>query len=338
LHILQWLIEKFEPHLTISFRIYAFIFICCRQCPHDYYHILAGAAKEGHIEVINWGLVQNKNYWNYSNVRKIAKRGHFEVLKLAYNFHPHRKFPFFSTSPYPLLSPNLTISGFNDFVVYDAARSGREDILKWAYEHVALESQPNRVCMGCVQAGRLDMLKWVREQGCDWGTDAFYTAVKKGDIEILEYLLNNGCPWKERDLINADAKVIQWATGIVLPTFSAPPPSQYTADYAVLCIAAAKSGSLHMLQWLRENGYPWTAEVCSYAAQEGHLAVLKWARKNGCEWSKYICKYAAEYGHLEVPTPSSYSHAPLPSLSSVTSYSLLSFISSGAAVGKIEWM
>ncbi|CAB9499976.1 ankyrin repeat protein [Seminavis robusta] len=61
------------------------------------------------------------------------------------------------------------------------------------------------------------------------------------------------------------------------------------------CAYAAKNGHLEMLQWLREHGY-----TCSYAAKAGHLEILQWARNNGCRWDDMTSSRPAENGHLEV--------------------------------------
>ena len=66
-----------------------------------------------------------------------------------------------------------------------------------------------------------------------------------------------------------------------------------------LCQAAARSGHLEVLQWLRTNGCPWDSYTCMRAAQGGHLEVLQWARTNGCPWDELACMFAALGGHLE---------------------------------------
>ena len=66
------------------------------------------------------------------------------------------------------------------------------------------------------------------------------------------------------------------------------------------CTYAAKGGHLETLKWARENHCVWNSETCDLAAKHGHLEVLKWARANDCPWDKWTCAYAAEGGHLEV--------------------------------------
>ncbi|CAB9520488.1 ankyrin repeat protein [Seminavis robusta] len=66
------------------------------------------------------------------------------------------------------------------------------------------------------------------------------------------------------------------------------------------CASAAKNGHLEMLQWLHANGCPWNADTCICAAEGGHFEILKWARENGCPWSARTCDGAAKNGQLEI--------------------------------------
>ena len=67
------------------------------------------------------------------------------------------------------------------------------------------------------------------------------------------------------------------------------------------CDAAASSGQLEALQWLREDGCPWNENTCAMAAYGGHLEVLQWIRANGCPWDERTCYCAAtEIVNLEV--------------------------------------
>lgn len=63
---------------------------------------------------------------------------------------------------------------------------------------------------------------------------------------------------------------------------------------------AAELGRLHILIWLRQQGYSWDETTCSSAALHGHLDVLKWARQEGCPWDEATCRNAALNGHLHI--------------------------------------
>ena len=55
-----------------------------------------------------------------------------------------------------------------------------------------------------------------------------------------------------------------------------------------------------MLQWLREEGYPWDERMCVGAAGGGHLEVLQWLREEGYSWDERMCVGAAANNELGV--------------------------------------
>mmetsp|Transcript_7552 Transcript_7552/g.21460 ORF Transcript_7552/g.21460 Transcript_7552/m.21460 type:complete len:220 (+) Transcript_7552:298-957(+) len=66
-----------------------------------------------------------------------------------------------------------------------------------------------------------------------------------------------------------------------------------------ICLLAAAAGSLEVLRWARESGYPWFSRTCEMAAKRGHLDCLRFARENGCPWDNSTCWAAAGAGHLD---------------------------------------
>ena len=49
--------------------------------------------------------------------------------------------------------------------------------------------------------------------------------------------------------------------------------------------AAAKSGNLELVQWLRGEDCKWNHMSCTWAVDKGHVEVLRWARGNGAPWT-----------------------------------------------------
>ena len=41
----------------------------------------------------------------------------------------------------------------------------------------------------------LDCLKYAHENGCEWSSDAPWSAAENGHLECLKYLHKKGCPW-----------------------------------------------------------------------------------------------------------------------------------------------
>lgn len=63
---------------------------------------------------------------------------------------------------------------------------------------------------------------------------------------------------------------------------------------------AAETGNLKLLQWLKDNGYPWDHRTCTAAARNGHLEAFIWLRVNGCPYDEQMCIQAAgaEYPNI----------------------------------------
>ena len=69
---------------------------------------------------------------------------------------------------------------------------------------------------------------------------------------------------------------------------------------AIICHSAARGGHLNVLQWARSQGCPWDERTCCEAALCGNFDVLKWARSEGCPWDEGTCFSASWHGHLDV--------------------------------------
>jgi len=68
----------------------------------------------------------------------------------------------------------------------------------------------------------------------------------------------------------------------------------------ITCAAAAASGRIRVLEWLRGRGGAFDDLACYAAAKGGQLGVLRWLRERGCPWSRDTCRAAAQAGHVEL--------------------------------------
>lgn len=71
-------------------------------------------------------------------------------------------------------------------------------------------------------------------------------------------------------------------------------------DKCAICVNSAKYGHLEILQWARQNDFPWDKYVCHNAAKYGYLEISQWIRQNGCEWDADTYTNAAGNGHLKI--------------------------------------
>ncbi|CAB9526442.1 ankyrin containing protein (ISS) [Seminavis robusta] len=67
-----------------------------------------------------------------------------------------------------------------------------------------------------------------------------------------------------------------------------------------VCNKIAKIGSLTIMLWAKQEGFPWSKWTCAWAARNGHLEMFQWLREHGCPWDLWTCLKAAEGGHLEI--------------------------------------
>ena len=198
--------------------------------------------------------------------------------------------------PYILSFGNLANILKAEGVCELAAWSGALATLQWAYaEGLPTDITDNLYALSA-GGGHLAVLRWlwtrhaidsldvrrfvrrlVRRKVLERTSGAMYQAALGGHPEVLRWLRLqiSDAEWEElRDL-----------------------------DYRnEMCPAAALSGNLAALQWLRANGCAWGYSTTNAAAGGGHLEVLRWARANGCTWSinRSECLDAAEGGHIVV--------------------------------------
>jgi len=67
------------------------------------------------------------------------------------------------------------------------------------------------------------------------------------------------------------------------------------------CRAAAASGELEVLRWLRAQNppCPWDTSTFRASARAGKLEVLRWLQEQQCPWGRSTCRAAAGAGELE---------------------------------------
>jgi hypothetical protein len=82
----------------------------------------------------------------------------------------------------------------------------------------------------------------------------------------------------------------------------------------IMCTAAQR-GLLHVCQYLHTQQCPWSARACTSAAVRGHLSTLRWLHEQGCPWHiEAVRMSAAASGHLAVVA---YAHRCRPAASAV---------------------
>ncbi|GLC72096.1 hypothetical protein PLESTF_001203400, partial [Pleodorina starrii] len=155
-----------------------------------------------------------------------------------------------------------------------------------------------------VRTANLPLLQYATVQGV-WGRLSARHAEQaagSGNVAFLAGLLAMGCPIgpgaAEAAARRGHLRVLQWLAG----------PEAGRAGAAVLADAclvecAPESGSVELMQLLRERGCPWDERVFVIAAASGNTAFVEWLASAGCP---KVCVYCGLVPyHLQTRSSSS---------------------------------
>jgi Ankyrin repeats (3 copies) len=119
---------------------------------------------------------------------------------------------------------------------------------------------------GAAETGHLAVCQFLVAEQCQCDAEAFEQAAALGHTEIVRFLHESGHSW----------------------------------DHTTICMRAAQSGSIELLQFLKPQGCVFTAEIISTAAALGHLQTCQFLRAEQCPWDDSTCRCAAQNGHVDV--------------------------------------
>jgi hypothetical protein len=163
------------------------------------------AAKNGHLEVLQWFLLETPiraGAWTFDEA---CLYGHLSILQWLHS--ARNRVPSFGFG-----------SHWDEYAVSEAAKGGHMEVLRWlsgsGYEHIAGRHDACP-CMYAASWGDLQMLQWLRAKGCSWDEDTCSEAAAKGHLEVLQWARANGCEWDRQTTCNAarggHLDVLQWA-------------------------------------------------------------------------------------------------------------------------------
>jgi len=119
-------------------------------------------------------------------------------------------------------------------------------------------------CSKAAKGGHLDLLQWAQAQGMNTISDATgYAAARAGHVKILQWLKDNNY-YDDRSLEDVEQ-------------------------------IAAELGYIHVLQWVLENSsdQKLSSKSVTAAASTGRVTVITWLREHGAEWDDYTTECAA---------------------------------------------
>lgn len=269
-------------------------------------------ATDGHFELLLWAE-KNEFYIPYNILHYASKSGNLEMIEYLSKYFRFDLWAMISAVSHDhvhilewLKEKEILIYG--DFSV-TAATEGSFKCLKWLVENRI--TRKDEVCGILVKNGSLEMLKWCSEnkfklnnfllliaaaaghmdiflwlieQGLAIPKDISRHACRGGNLKMLDYLYNLGHNF-------ADPLCYEKATTIETLEWLKEKGCVPSDNF---CIIVATSGSLELLKWGLNNGFPYHVEVLLSAIDECKLDVVKWLFENGYGIQNVSMRYCDE--------------------------------------------
>ena len=257
-------------------------------CPWDTRSVANGAARYGHVNILEWLLDLETGetsrftaHFLATLVDFAAPGGHLQVAKWAATVYTNQghssmeSFPWYGTTP-----RDAAREGHTQFVLWTmsngcligadtlsaAAMNGHIDLIQIFFARLDPCPWDEATCQAAARGGHLECLRYAHINGCAWDEETCRIAARSGHLQCLRYAHKNGCPWDK-----------------------------------ATCHGAARGGHLECLQYAHENGCPWeAAPLLRAAASSDNLSIFKYAHSHGCEFSKRVPKIISKNDNLDM--------------------------------------
>ena len=212
--------------------------------------------------LINWAMLHKNFKLTYKLPKFAARNNDLELIK----FLKRNNCPFnYDTWVEAIQEQNMEILKYlkknridiNQYTLKIAAMTGNIEIFKFVLKYLEKKYciiDSVSLCNYAIMGGSLSMLKWLLKEGYRLDYLSFQYAASCDNVKILVYIYN---------LCSHD---------LSMPWFN-----------EETCQAAADSGNLRNLKWLRKKKCPWDMRTTMSAVDNEHYDVLKWAIENNCE-------------------------------------------------------
>jgi hypothetical protein len=192
-----------------------------------------------------------------------------------------------------------------DLVAISAAYAGKTHVLDWMVER-GFEIDPG-ICENAAAGGSKEGMVWARQHGYSWGLTCG-ALVKHGYLELLRWARAQGAEWKPGLAVRSGMIV---CAGIAAKFGHVDILNYMMSDTDVVLIDHGLAGDaivdcaidddhIHVLRWVLEQGYVFSARTCRHAAKRGNLPILQWLRSIGCAWDGRVRAEAVAHGHHEL--------------------------------------
>ncbi len=228
---------------------------------------LVCAAKNGHLDCVNWLLANPAQYGRDKNVLVAAMQGgHLPVVQRLRR----------ERYPWSWEAAEAAAQGGHTACLMHALW----DRCEWDF-HALVGYAAFGGHMETIEALRryAETKDMHDEAEHPWTAETLESAMEGGALNVLKVAHAEPHVSLDVDLLwkiaadNGHYEMMEWA----IETFGM--PTDNTACNAAMC-----NGNLDSLKWLRERGFPWNGEVLSVAAgNRNGREVIEWALANGCE-------------------------------------------------------
>lgn len=99
----------------------------------------------------------------------------------------------------PKRSPLESCPGFNEAVFSEAAAGGQIRALQWS-SNTSKCPWNGSACVSAARSGRENVVRWLRTNGCPWDGRVCAWAAKSGHLSILQTLILTGAQWVQEQL------------------------------------------------------------------------------------------------------------------------------------------
>jgi hypothetical protein len=178
----------------------------------------------------------------------------------------------------------------SSYVCDGAARGGCLAELRWVTRDQGCVVR-NDISVRAAASGSVPTLNFLKQGGINFTVETAHSAAEAGHQHVIEYLHGEGCPFDDTVYLHAAASghvhVLQSVRAL-----------ECAWNSVELCTLAAARGSVHVLQWAKQQGAVFTAENMVHAAMFGRIAVCEYLLAQQCPCNDDVCTAAVEGCHL----------------------------------------
>lgn len=283
------------------------------------------AAANGHVDVLKW-CFERDNYAVTHKKYLLPRRAFKKAIRnnqfCVFDWAKEKDLAYYIedvtwwSAKYGNFEMVKYFNVVNEWICRGAARSGRLDILQWAFEKEPKYLDVPEIQYDAASYGNLHILQWFFDTGAVVEFETItVAALETGDMNILRFVIQHGADapaehWIEKAIEAGQFEMVKWLLSnfelsLTRPTYwisavnhenlemlnllyehKVPFPSNdvpFPSNDALCFDAATHEGNFEILEWLVDHGLS-TDRICLGAIfSDNPERVLDWAKARGIE-------------------------------------------------------